>query len=99
MLLYQLFHILDEMREFCQDYDLQCSEWSHIGECRKNVQFMKDNCPMSCGFCTEQPRCDIKKDDRIPCSAKSRDHCIMKGCCWRKDGCYMPIGTKKLKKH
>ena len=81
------------MRDFCQDYNLQCSEWALLGECKRNAKFMKNNCPMSCGYCTGQPRCKIKESERKACSAKAEDHCVMKGCCWRKDQCYLPIGN------
>jgi len=35
----------------CRDEDEQCGYWQSLGECDKNVEWMKVNCPVSCGVC------------------------------------------------
>lgn len=37
----------------CKDLDSRCDFWTKRGECNKNVEFMRKNCPMSCKFCDE----------------------------------------------
>jgi len=42
--------------EDCKDLDQSCSAWATQGYCagRGSDQHMKDNCPLSCGFCTTE---------------------------------------------
>ena len=32
----------------CSDHHAECPTWANSGECGKNAQYMKDNCPESC---------------------------------------------------
>lgn len=35
----------------CDDSKPECKSWAEGGECEKNVGFMRENCPKSCGMC------------------------------------------------
>ena len=35
----------------CSDNDVKCEEWARTGECKKNPEWMNQNCMKSCGQC------------------------------------------------
>ncbi len=38
-------------RSTCTDSNKSCPAWANLGECTKNLLWMKHNCKLSCGLC------------------------------------------------
>ena len=41
----------------CQDKNENCEGWSNASECARNPEYMKEQCPLSCGQCC--PEADV----------------------------------------
>lgn len=39
-------------KELCKDENPKCPEWAAIGECKKNMGYMMNNCRFSCNACS-----------------------------------------------
>lgn len=37
----------------CIDQNAHCNDWASNGDCSKNPDFMRDNCPLSCSDCQQ----------------------------------------------
>ncbi|KXZ52846.1 hypothetical protein GPECTOR_8g229 [Gonium pectorale] len=57
----EVFSLYNEAREFvkeaearydCQDFHPKCTEWAASGECKKNLNYMTENCRKSCDACS-----------------------------------------------
>ena len=35
----------------CEDRNPSCRTWAKAGECERNVDYMRESCPASCGSC------------------------------------------------
>jgi len=38
----------------CQDEEVGCSEFRDLGYCKSEYEYMRENCPMTCGYCDEE---------------------------------------------
>ena len=47
----------------CQDSKKQCSVWADLGHCLNNANFMVENCPLSCGLCSNDDTDNDNDDD------------------------------------
>eukprot|EP00978_Attheya_sp_CCMP212_P031538 scaffold119668_cov62-Attheya_sp.AAC.1 len=43
------------MHNTCEDNHLDCKRWHHRGRCDTEAIYMAENCPLSCGLCTDEP--------------------------------------------
>lgn len=53
----------DRASDSCEDTHPDCSHWADIGECDANPDWMRPNCPASCGECVEQDDERPEEDD------------------------------------
>uniref|UniRef100_A0A914CWC3 Metalloendopeptidase n=1 Tax=Acrobeloides nanus TaxID=290746 RepID=A0A914CWC3_9BILA len=59
----------------CKNTRPDCDQLAQQGWCRRNPHWMKDNCPISCGFCKPPPECE---DLRVDCpELVKKRYCIL----------------------
>jgi len=86
-----------QYEEQCEDKHEMCSEWSLVGECDSNPNFMLEQCKESCRIC-QSKRCHDKNTDE--CIKLKKDiGCYIEGmkddCMWTCSSCDAKKGVKE----
>lgn len=48
----------------CTDHNDRCPEWAAAGDCEKNLKFVMQNCPLSCGLCELRQAKQRRKEEQ-----------------------------------